>query len=94
MRKEEAERIAVAALVHVANDETLMTRFVSVTGVDPADIRSAAGEPGFLAGVLEFLLGHEPDAIAFAHENDLPPEDVGRARVVLVGGNPDPWSSI
>ena len=94
MGQDEAERIAIAALGHVATDETLMSRFLSVTGIDPGDIRAAASDPAFLAGVLDFLLGHEPDAVAFAAQNDLPPEDVMRARASLVGGTPDPWLSI
>ena len=95
MSEDEAQRIAVEALMHVARDEALMTRFVSVTGIDPSEIRAAAGQPGFLAGVLEFLMGHEPDAVAFANAAGIAPDDVGMARVVLAGGaDPDPWASI
>lgn len=93
MSGDEAERIAIAALGHVAADETLMSRFLSITGIEPGDIRAAAADPGFLAGVLDFLLGHEPDAVAFATEHSLAPEDVLRARAVLTGGTPDPWLS-
>ena len=94
LSEDEAQRIAIGALMHIANDETLMTRFVSVTGIAPGAIRAAAGEPDFLAGVLDFLLGHEPDAVAFATEFGVPPEDIGLARVTLMGGtDPDPWTS-
>ena len=94
MGEEEANRIAIGALTHLASDEALMTRFASVTGIAPGDMRSVAGEPGFLAGVLDFLLGHEPDAIAFATEFGVPPEDVARAYATLVGGSdPSPWLS-
>ena len=94
MSAEEAQRIAIGALVHVANDETLLTRFVSVTGIDPGQMREAASEPGFLAGVLDFMLGHEPDVVAFATEFGVPPEDVAAAYIVLLGSNdPNPWTS-
>lgn len=94
MSTEEAQRIAIAALAYLANDEALLTRFISVTGIAPGDMRAAAGSPEFLAGVLDFILGHEPDAVAFAQELGVPPEDVGRARVELLGGtDPDPWTS-
>lgn len=90
-----AQTIAIAALAHVANDEALLTRFMSVTGVEPSQIRHSATEPGFLAGVLDFLLGHEPDAVAFANENGFAPDDVLKARAALAGNtNPDPWQSI
>ena len=94
MGEEEAERIAVAALAHVAADEELLSRFMSMTGIEPAAIRAAATERGFLAGVLDFLMGHEPDALDFAARSGLAPDEVGMARVVLSGGgDPDPWTS-
>lgn len=95
MGEEEAERIAIAALAHVAGDEELLSRFMAVTGVGPDAIRAAAAERGFLAGVLDFLMGHEPDALDFAERAQIAPDDVGMARVVLSGGaDPDPWTSI
>ena len=94
MGADEAERIAIAALAHLAGNDDLMMRFLSVTGITATEIRAAAADPGFLAGVLDFLLGNEPDAVAFAHEHSLPPEDLMRARAALGGGVADPWLSI
>ena len=94
MTTDEAERVAIAALAYLAGDEELMGRFLAVTGLEASGLRAAAADPGFLAGVLDFLLGHEPDAVAFAAEHSLPPEDVMRARATLAGGTPDPWLSI
>ena len=94
MGPEEAERIAIAALAHLAGDETLMMRFLSMTGITASEIRAAAADPGFLAGVLDFLLGNEEDAVAFAAEHALPPEDLMRARAALGGGTADPWHSV
>ena len=92
---DESERIATAAIVHIAANDELLSRFVSVTGIDPAEIRSLVGDRAFLAGVLDFLMGHEPDALAFAEEAQIAPDDVGMARIVLSGGNdPDAWTSI
>ena len=95
MSEDEAQRIAIGALAHIAADEALLTRFVSVTGIEPGAIRQAATQPHFLAGVLDFLLGHEPDALDFAARFGVPPEDVGRARLALSGeGDPEPWTSV
>lgn len=94
MPTDEAERVAITALAHLANDEGLMMRFLSMTGITAAEIRAAAADPGFLAGVLDFLLGNEEDAVEFAHANALPPEDILRARAALAGGAPDPWHSV
>ena len=95
MSEEEAQRIAVGAFTYIANDEAMLTRFISVTGVAPNDMRAAAMESGFLAGVLDFLMGHEPDAVAFANEFGIAPDDVGRARLTLTGNSdPNPWMSV
>src|SRR3569832_640649 len=54
--REEAETIAVKALGFVAADPELLLRFLSITGIEANSIRRAAAEPGFLAGVLQFIL--------------------------------------
>lgn len=65
MDSETAEAIAVAALGFVAADPVLLPRFLAITGIEAGQIRRAAAEPGFLAGVLQFLMAHEPTLTAF-----------------------------
>ncbi|MEM1378573.1 MAG: DUF3572 domain-containing protein, partial [Pseudomonadota bacterium] len=65
--------IAIAALSWIAADGEQISRFMALTGVEPDQIRAAAQEPGFLAGVLEFLLAHEPTLMRFCDENELSP---------------------
>ena len=66
-----AEEMAIAALGFIAADPTLLPRFLAITGIEAQAIRSAAREPGFLAGVLQFIVAHEPTLIAFAeHAGD------------------------
>ena len=74
-----AEQIAVSALSFVASDPELLPRFLAITGIEASQIRRAAEEPGFLAGVLEFILAHEPTLDAFAAYADIDPADVGAA---------------
>ena len=93
MTEDEASRIAIAALTHVASDEDLMPRFLAMTGIEATGIRQAAADPNFLAGILDFLLGHEPDAIAFAQAHEIDPAALMQARATL-GGDPAPWHSI
>ena len=88
--REEAETIAIQAIAHIAADEDRLGRFLALTGLDPAELRNAAREPGFLASVLDHLAGYEPDLLAFAAEAGLPPERVAAARLVLSG--PDHWN--
>jgi hypothetical protein len=85
--REEAEALAVNALGFVASDPELLPRFVAITGIEAGSIRQAAREPGFLAGVLQFLLAHEPTLMRFAEETGTPPAAVGKALRVLPSGD-------
>lgn len=83
----DAEELAVAALTFVASDPVLMPRFLAMSGIEAAHIRKAAAEPGFLAGVLRFVLGHEPTLSAFCAETGTPPARVSAALRVLPFGD-------
>ncbi len=49
----------------------------------PHNLRAAAGDPGFLAAVLDYLLGDERLLVAFAADQNLPPERVATARAAM-----------
>ena len=83
MDQETAQGIAIAALQHLAGDDDLLMRFSALTGILPNDMRQAAGEPGFLAGVLDFFLAHEPDLLEWTQAAGLNPETVPLARQTL-----------
>ncbi|MEM1038296.1 MAG: DUF3572 domain-containing protein [Pseudomonadota bacterium] len=78
-----AQAIAIAGLARLASDDDLMMRFCALTGVLANEIRSAAQEPNFLVGVLDFYLAHEPDLIEFAEAEGLDPETIVKARHAL-----------
>ena len=84
--REQAESLAIQALGFIAGDDVLMPRFLAITGIEAADIRRAAAEPGFLAGVLRFLLDHEPTLDAYCLATGTKPKAVGRALRALPGG--------
>jgi len=84
---EEAQSIAISALGFIAGDAELLPRFLAITGIEAASIRQAAREPGFLAGVLDFLLAHEPSLMRFAAETGIDPASVAAARRRLPDGN-------
>lgn len=92
MSREEAEQIAVAGLSFVAADPDLLQRFLAITGIEAGDIRRAAQEPGFLAGVLQFILAHEPTMDSFCAESGLKPERVAAAPSALPFGGRDEWT--
>lgn len=84
---ENAEQIAISALGFVAGDPELLPRFLALTGIEPSGIRAAAREPGFLAGVLQFILAHEPTLLKFADETGTDPAAVGKALRALPSGD-------
>lgn len=80
--------MAVAALAFLAAEPERLARFLALAGIAGADIRRAAREPGFLAAVMEHLMGDEALLLAFAGEQDVNPEAVVRAAHALGAG---PW---
>ena len=70
---EEAEVIALKALAFLANDAPRLGRFLALSGTSPGDIREAARDPQFLAGVLNHLLQDESLLLTFTTDEDLDP---------------------
>jgi hypothetical protein len=83
----EAEQTAIAALAFVASDPELLPRFLALTGIEASAIRRAAAEPGFFAGVLDFVVAHEPTLVAFAEASGTKPEEIMLARRMLPAGD-------
>ena len=79
--------IAISALTFLASDAARLERFLSITGLGPDNLRQAAEGPGFYRSVLEYMLADEPLLLAFATQEGLEPERVGRACEAL-GGRP------
>jgi hypothetical protein len=78
-----AEEMAIAALGFIANDAEQLQRFVNLSGLDPGDLRRAAAEPGFLLGVLDYLVSDERLLLNFAADADIDPSGIERARHLL-----------
>ncbi len=51
--REAAEALAIQTLGFIASDPALLPRFLAITGIDAGQIRAAAMQPGFLAGVID-----------------------------------------
>jgi hypothetical protein len=84
--REAAEALAIQALSYIGQDGERLGRFLSLTGIGPGEIRSAAREPQFLAGVLDYLAGDERLLTDFAKEAGHDPATVEAARIALGGG--------
>ena len=73
------DHLAIAALVYISGDTELMSRFLSMTGLDPSDLRAAAADPRFLLAVLDFLMSDDITLVGFAAAEGINPEAVTRA---------------
>jgi hypothetical protein len=80
---EEAEALALRALVWTLVEPDRAMRLLSTTGLAPTDLRSRAGDPVVLAAALGFLEAYEPDLIACAATLSVKPEALVRARMAL-----------
>ena len=77
--------LAVQALGFIAEEPELLSRFLDTSGISVETIRTAAAEPGFLAGVLEYMLADENLLRAFADRAGIDPAEVVRASAALGG---------
>ncbi|MGI9365040.1 MAG: DUF3572 domain-containing protein [Rhizobiaceae bacterium] len=89
--KASAEQIAIAGLARLAADDDLLMRFSGITGILPNDMREAASQPGFLVGVLDFFLAHQPDLLAWTDSDGLPPDAILAARHTLAPQDQGPF---
>jgi hypothetical protein len=86
----DAEALAVQALGFLAAEPERIGPFLATTGLDPANLRAAASEPGFLAAVLDHIGSSDSLLLEFAENLRLNPEIVAEARRRLAGDVPGP----
>jgi len=72
----QAEERAASVLGWLAGEPDMLQRFLSLSGIAPNQIRSAMTDPGFLAGIIDFVMGHEPTLLAFCEATETKPETV------------------
>ncbi|MBB4954241.1 hypothetical protein H4S14_002395 [Agrobacterium vitis] len=71
-----AEQTAIAVLGWLASEPEMLGRFLSLTGVEPGQMRQAIKDPEFLSGMLDFIVQHEPTLLAFCTDTGSQPQDV------------------
>jgi hypothetical protein len=84
----DAEVLALAALVQTLDDERRARRFIDLTGIGTDELRARAGDRAFLAELIRFLESHEPDLIAVASGLGVAPDLLVQARRQLERGEP------
>jgi len=85
MTNDRAGTIAAEALRFLATDEERISRFLALTGVDPASLRERLHDDAFLAGILAHVLENEALLVEFADQAGLRPDDPANAYVTLSG---------
>lgn len=86
---DEAEVTALQALAFLAADSERLQRFMDLSGLDLAAIRTGANEPAFLGGILDHLLADESLLLVFAADHQLKPERIADLRRKLPGAAVD-----
>jgi len=90
--REWAQTLAIEALGFLASDMERLEPFLSLTGIDPSNLRRVAAQPSFLVAVLDHLAGDESLLLAFAANGGHDPHDIENGRRILAGPEPD-WGA-
>ena len=77
------EALALRAFGWTLGEEARAARLLALTGLTPAGMRERLEDRDFLAAVLRFLEGHEPDLLACADAIGVPPAQLVAAREML-----------
>lgn len=88
MSHHDPQQTAIEVLGWLASEPELLSRFLALSGLEASNLRAAAAQPGFLTGVLTFLMQHEPTLMRYCEATGTPPEAVARAYKALGGGEP------
>ena len=79
-RPNDPTALALRALAATLADQRLATRFLSLSGIEPPELRQRASDPDVLVALLRFLEAHEPDLLAIAEELGVKPVALVAAR--------------
>ncbi|MGB3407821.1 MAG: DUF3572 domain-containing protein [Jannaschia sp.] len=91
MTQDRAEIVALGALSWlIAND--LTDTFLSASGADGESIRAAAGDPLFLAAVLDFVMMSDDWVQGVCRDQGLPFDTFVQVRAALPGGDLPNWT--
>ena len=89
---EAAETLALRALGWLVSNEDLLPVFLGASGASEADLKTQAGDPAFLAAVLDFLLMDDAWIMAFCDSAGVGYDKIAMARAALPGGAQMNWT--
>jgi len=80
---EKAEILALEALAWLAGQPDGIARFLTLSGLEAADLRRAAGDRYLLGSLLDFLLANEPLLLEFCQDGSISSKAIHMARHML-----------
>lgn len=87
-----AETEALTMLAWLAGQEDLFLAFLAASGASVADVQARAGEAGFLASVVDFVLTEDAHVLGWAAATGRRPETALQVRAGLPGGKEWSWT--
>ena len=90
MDRATAEEIAIQALGFLTEEPQRLTRFMALTGLEPADLGALAASPSLQMAVLDHILADETLLLVFAADKHIDPEHVLPAQMLLSQGHATP----
>jgi hypothetical protein len=92
MTSDQAENLALQALVWLLSEDDLAGVFLGSSGLSPDDLKTRAGDPEMLAAVLDFLLSDDSWVTGFCTQANLANDTPMYARQALPGGQQINWT--
>lgn len=92
MKQETAETQALTLLAWLAGQEEILPLFMGATGVGEDDLRARAGDPDFLASVMDFVLMDDAWVLQAAEDTGIAAQEFAVIRAGLPGGALPHWT--
>lgn len=85
MSKDDAEVLALQVLAFLLADPTQTSRFLSLTGLSPDDLRGVSSSRELQAATFDYILSDEGLLLSFCQEAGVDPTIMGPAHQLLTG---------
>jgi len=85
LTQDDAEALALQVLAFLLADPTQTSRFISLTGLSPDDLRGAASSRELQSATFEYILSDEGLLLSFCQEAGVDPAIMGPAYQLLAG---------
>jgi Protein of unknown function (DUF3572) len=89
LRKESVscQEIVILAVAFLSSEEARLSRFLSLTGLNPADVPQLLSQKEFQIAILDHFAADEVLLLCFAEAQNIPPECINDALRSLQGPN-------